>query len=209
MVGYPRYSRAERIADGTVHGLSISFAISGLGLMIFWGLGQDAVHLTAAIVYGLAMLTCFVASAFYHFSPTEDLRPVFQRLDHAFIFFKIAGTYTPIVVLIGSGFAYGILGIVWLLASVGMVRKIVYWQTPSRWNPVLYLGLGWLSVALIGPLSQQEDQTVFWLIVTGGLTYSMGVLVHVREAMPFVQAIWHGMVLAASICIFIAIALAF
>ncbi|WP_296423779.1 hemolysin III family protein [Yoonia sp.] len=206
---YPAYSRAERIADGAMHAVGVIGAMGGAVVLMVWAMGMtSAGHVAALSVYGATLIATFVASAFYHMTPWEDIRPVLRRFDHAAIYLKIAGTYTPLVVTIGSGFAYLVLAVVWGLAVIGMLLKLFFWRTPGRFGPALYLIMGWLSVALIWSLWAIVPGAAVALIAVGGLLYTTGVIFHVAEKMKFSNAIWHGFVVAASACFFAAITLA-
>ncbi|WP_342070279.1 PAQR family membrane homeostasis protein TrhA [Yoonia algicola] len=206
---YPTYARSERIADGTMHAVGVLGAITGAIVLIVWSAGAATPAQIAAIsVYGATLIATFVASAFYHMTPWEGIRPVLRRFDHAAIYLKIAGTYTPLVVMIGSGFAYVILAIVWGLAVVGMVLKLFFWRTPGRFGPALYLIMGWLSLALIWSLWPIVPVTAMVLMAAGGLLYTAGVPFYASETLKFSIAIWHGFVVTASACFFAAIAIA-
>jgi len=205
---YPTYTRSERIADGTMHILGVSGAIFGAIFLAVWNFEKLGGGQTAAlIVYSIAMIATFSASALYNMSPWENVRPVFRRIDHAAIYLKIAGTYTPLVVLIGSLTSYLVLAIVWGLAAFGVIRKLFFWHTPGKAGTVLYLIMGWLSVFLIWSLVPVLPIAATALIVGGGLTYTLGVVFYVWKSLKFSRAIWHGFVLVASVCFYIAIAL--
>ncbi|MFA8443515.1 hemolysin III family protein [Yoonia sp.] len=206
---YPTYARSERIADGTMHAVGVLGAVTGAVVLIVWSSGQaTAAQITAISVYGATLIATFVASAFYHMTPWEGIRPLLRRFDHAAIYLKIAGTYTPLVVMIGSGFAYAVLAVVWGLAVIGMVLKLFFWRTPGRFGPALYLVMGWLSLALIWSLWPIVPVSAMVLIAVGGLLYTAGVPFYASETMKFSIAIWHGFVVAASGCFFAAIAIA-
>lgn len=206
---YPTYARSERIADGAMHAVGVIGAISGTVVLIVWAAGMVSPGQIAALsIYGGTLIATFVASAMYHMTPWESLRPVLRRFDHAAIYLKIAGTYTPLVVMIGSWFAYAILGIVWGLAVIGMTLKLFFWRTPGRFGPALYLIMGWLSLALFWSLWPIVPGASMALIVIGGLLYSAGVIFYAAEQMKFSNAIWHGFVVTASTCFFAAITIA-
>jgi hemolysin III len=206
---YPTDAISERIADGTVHAFGLLGALAGAVILISWSAFNATPGQIAAIsVYGATLIATFAASAFYHLTPWEGLRPLLRRFDHAAIYLKIAGTYTPLVVMIGSGFAYVILGVVWLLAVIGIVLKLFFWQSPGRFGPALYLIMGWLSLALIWSLWPIVPVSVMILIAIGGLLYTGGVPFYASHTMKYSTAIWHGFVLAASACFFAAIAIA-
>jgi len=204
---YPAYTRPERIADGTVHALGVIASVAGAVMLIaFAVMGTDSAAIVAGVsVYAVALVATFSASAFYHFTPWESIRPTLRRFDHAAIYVKIAGTYTPLVVIIGSAFAYGVLGVVWALAVIGVCAKLFFWRTPGRLGPWLYLGMGWLSLTIFWPLFGLIPVGASVLITAGGLLYSLGVPFYATEKLRFSMAIWHGFVLAASACFFAAI----
>lgn len=206
---YPAYARAERIADGTLHALGVMAALTGTIFLLIWATGMvSGAQVTALTIYGIALIATFTASACYHMTPWEHLRPTLRRIDHAAIYLKIAGTYTPLVVMLGSALAYALLAVIWALALFGMVRKLFFWQVPGPLGSVLYLVMGWMSVVLIWSLAPILPGLATGLIITGGLLYTAGVIFFQWESLKFSMAIWHGFVFAASACFFAAIAMA-
>ncbi|MDG1169302.1 MAG: hemolysin III family protein [Sulfitobacter sp.] len=202
-MAYP-YSKSETIADGAVHVAGLGLAIPASALLLMQA-AQTTADIVATAVYAFCMLFALAASAVYHLTPAERIRPMLHRIDHAAIYLKIAGTYTPLVAAIGSGFAYGILGIVWLLAAVGAVAKLWFWRTDGKGSLALYLGMGWLSVLLVWPMWHSLSGAALTLVITGGLIYSAGTLIYAHPGMRYQNAIWHAVVLLASICFFSAI----
>lgn len=200
---YPDYSRLERVADGSMHAIGLIGAVSGAVLLLVWS-SQVASpwEMTAIGIYSITLIATFAASAFYHMTPWESIRPVLRRLDHAAIYLKIAGTYTPLVAMIGSGLAYVMLGIVWALAILGITLKLLFWRTPGRMGPALYLIMGWMSIVLIW---SAWSEVPIGFIIAGGLLYTVGVVFYAAKRMKFSTAIWHGFVIAASACFFAAI----
>jgi hemolysin III len=133
---YPSYTRSERVADGSMHAIGVTGAVLGAILMLVWAAPVASPwEITAVATYAVTLIATFTASAFYHMTPWESLRPVLRRIDHAAIYLKIAGTYTPLVVMIGSGLAYVVLAVVWAMAIIGMTLKLVFWSTPGRYGP--------------------------------------------------------------------------
>jgi hemolysin III len=203
---YPTDALSERIADGTIHAIGVLGAMTGAVMLIVWSAFNASPGQIAAIaVYGAALIATFAASALYHLIPWEGARPILRRVDHAAIYLKIAGTYTPLVVIIGHWFAYLVLAVVWTLAVIGMVLKLFFWRTPGRFGPLLYLVMGWLSLALVWWLWPVVPLSAMVLIAVGGLLYTAGVPFYATHTMKYSTAIWHGFVLAASVCFFAAI----
>lgn len=208
--GYPAYARSARIADGAIHALGAALAVTGTTLLIIFAAltAKHGTQIAAVAIYGGALTFSLIVSGLYHFTPWEQFRAPLRRMDHAAIYLKIAGTYTPIVVLIGSAFSYVVLAIVWALALAGIVSKLAFWQRPGRFGPVLYLVLGWFSLLLLWPLVQTLPVSASILCLIGGLLYSAGVIFFNWDKLTFAMPIWHGFVLAASGCFFAAICVA-
>lgn len=201
---YPSYTRSERVADGSMHAIGVTGAVLGAILLLVWAAPVASPwEITAISVYAITLIATFTASAFYHMTPWESLRPALRRIDHAAIYLKIAGTYTPLVVMIGSGLAYVVLAVVWALAVIGMTLKLVFWSKPGQFGPALYLIMGWMSIVLFW--SSWQELPIGY-IITGGLLYTIGVVFYAAKKMKFSNAIWHGFVIAASACFFAAIA---
>ena len=206
---YPTYTRAEKIADGTIHTVGILSALTATTILIAvmaHHLGTPA--LAATILYGVTLVLMLTASGVYHMTWSPRLKPLLRRFDHAAIYLKIAGTFTPLAVLIGSGFGYAVLGLVWLLALGGAISKLFFWQSPGWRSTALYLVMGWLGVTLLWPITQTMPTVASAFLIAGGLTYSAGVVLYQWESLKFSMAIWHGFVLAASACYFTGIAFA-
>ncbi|MEQ8480216.1 MAG: hemolysin III family protein [Hoeflea sp.] len=198
-------TRSEQVADGSMHAIGVTGAILGAVLLLVWAAPVSAPWEIAAVaVYAVTLIATFTASAFYHLTPWEGLRPALRRIDHAAIYLKIAGTYTPLVVMIGSGLAYVVLSVVWAMAIIGMTLKLMFWKTPGRFGPVLYLVMGWMSIVLVWT---HWSELPLGYIVAGGLLYTVGVAFHAAKNMRFSSAIWHGFVISASACFFTAISL--
>ena len=148
-MAYP-YSLRETLADASIHAIGIIAAlIAGIALQIYVVQTQAPPQIAATGIYASMLALSLILSALYHLLPWDRWRPVFRRLDHAAIYLKIAGTYTPLVVLIGSAFAYVVLAGVWLVALFGVIGKLSFWGAESRRSLPVYLGMGWASVLLI------------------------------------------------------------
>jgi hemolysin III len=206
---YPAYAPSERIADGAVHLVGVTLAITGtVLLLVFAALSAQggAGQIAALAIYGGAITFSLLASACYHMTPWERFRMPLRRLDHAAIYLKIAGTYTPLVVLVGGMFAYAVLAAVWVAAIAGAVGKLVFFRGSDWVGTALYLALGWASLLLIWPMVTQLPVAASVLIVAGGLAYSVGVVFFNWERLRFSNAIWHLFVLVGSGCFYAAIA---
>ena len=203
----PTYTRAERLVDAAMHVTGVTAALVAAPVLI--GLaasihGTGAV-LWAAAVYAVTLVAMFAASACYHLLPLSRLRSFWRRLDHAAIYAKIAGTYTPFAVLLGGERAGLILAGMWSAAGAGIVLKMV---DPHRleWLMLgLYLAMGWAVLVIGWPILAALETPALVLLITGGGLYTVGVVFHLWESLPFQNAIWHGFVLVASFVFYAAV----
>ena len=122
------------------------------------------------------------------------------------IYILIAGTYSPftLVSLRGNG-GLALFSLVWLIAISGVLLE---WLTGMKYKKVslaLYLGLGWVIVLAIKPMLTQLDSGAIWLLVAGGLSYSVGVIFYVWKSLYLHHLIWHLFVLGGSVLHFLAV----
>lgn len=200
-------SRAEIVADAIVHLLGLAFGIgASVTLVILIALNPDLPRGISLGLYGFGLLAMLICSALYHMTSHARLKAVFRRLDHAAIFVMIAGTYTPFsLILIGGLWGALLLGFVWTVALIGVFLKLRYPLRFDRLSVAAYLLLGWVILAALQPLISNASLAALILLLTGGGLYSLGVIFHLWERLPYQNAIWHVFVLAAAACHYAAI----
>lgn len=205
-MSYPVYTRAERIADVAIHLLGVAAALIGVS-MIFRNMATElsGAAYAATCVYAIALLTMLTASATYHIAAYTPARPILRRIDHAAIYFKIAGTFTPLSVILNTTFGYVILASVWALALFGAITKLMAARGKMTTGWVPYVALGWIGLALFVPLVAVLPIYCLSLVAAGGLLYTAGVVFYRWEGLRYANAIWHGFVLIASGCLFVAV----
>ncbi|KQP24547.1 DNA-binding protein [Methylobacterium sp. Leaf102] len=197
------YTRRELLADGIVHFLGVALGLAGaIAIVILAALTLlPAIDQAAVAVYGAALVSMLGVSATYNMWPVGRRKWLLRRADHALIYLMIAGTYTPLVALVGTGaIAWGLLATVWLVAGIGITLKLTL---PGRFDRAaigLYLLLGWSGLAAYDSVIARLEPTALWLLAIGGLLYSFGVVFHVWRSLPYQNAIWHAFVLAATAC---------
>lgn len=203
------YSVGEEIANSVIHGIGVALSIAALVLLVtFSAFSGDGVKLAASLVFGISLVLEYAASTLYHAFPQERVKHVFKILDHCGIYLLIAGSYTPfcLVTLRDSG-GMTLFWVVWGLAIAGIAMES-FWAYRPRWlSAAVYLALGWIVVLLIGPLMDALPPAGLWLLVAGGLSYTLGTVFYVLKKVPYMHAIWHVFVLGGSICHFLAVLL--
>lgn len=198
------YRPAERIADGSIHVIGVCAGLVAVAAMMMAAIPSLPLSTTMSLaIYGAAMLAMLICSAAYHLAPVPSWKGILRRIDQAAIFVKIAGTYTPFALIKMGGVAgYTLLGSVWVVALVGAAGKLLIATNWDRASIVLYLALGWVGLIALQPLAASVTPSVLTLLAVGGGLYSIGVIFHVWESLPYQNAIWHLFVLAGTGCHF-------
>jgi len=204
----PGYSLAEEIANSVSHGLGCLFGVVGLVLLLVQAVERDADVITfvSYSLYGGSMILLFLASTLYHAIPHQPAKPWLKKVDHCAIYLLIAGTYTPFLLVgLRSPLAEGLMVVIWSLALLGILFKLVFAHRFKVLSVVTYLLMGWLSLVVIYQMATKLSAASVWLLAIGGIVYSLGVIFYVNRRIPFNHAIWHAFVLGGAICHFCAI----
>ncbi|MEF2550347.1 hemolysin III family protein [Aurantimonas sp. A2-1-M11] len=197
------YSVTELRADAAVHAVGVVAALTGAIAFLISMVGEvPAGTFVAVTVYLATLLFSIGVSAAYNVWPVSRIKWMLRRFDHSAIYLLIAGTYTPF--LVRSGTWWLLIG-VWSIAAVGISLKIVRPGQFDRLSILLYLAMGWSGIVAYDHLSTQLPAQVLWLIVAGGLVYSIGVIFHIMTRLRFQNAIWHAFVVAAAAIHFVAV----
>jgi hemolysin III len=169
----------------------------------------------AAGVFAFSVAACFGVSALYHrVTWTPSWRRLMRRADHAGVYLLIAGTYTPVTLLVLKGdWGSVILTIAWAGALIAILLKIIWVDAPKWVAAALGLALGWIAVVALPQLVERLQPTALTLLIAGGLLYSVGAIVYARrkpDPMPAVfgyHEVFHALTIAAAACQYVAIAL--
>jgi hemolysin III len=202
----------EPVSGLTHLGAAIAAAV-GLIILLVLGWG-DPQKMFAFLIYGLSLVLMFTASAAYHLiraNPQVELR--LRKLDHSAIYLLIAGTYTPVCLTFFTGFwRWGLLGIVWGFALVGILVKMFVINAPRWVTAGIYLVMGWLAVFAIPQIvTIMPAAAMFWL-VAGGLFFTLGAIIYITKRMDFLPGIfgfhevWHIFVILGCLSHFILVA---
>lgn len=195
------YTRGEEIANSITHGIGILLSIIAIPLLCMQAVAHGGgILLFTALVFGLTLVIEYTMSTLYHAFTNPKVKKVFKVLDHSGIYLLIAGTYTPLclVSLAGQG-GFELCIFVWVVSLVGIAAE-AFWVFRPRWiSAVLYLLLGWSVIWFIPDLIAALPTPGLWLLVIGGLCYSVGCIFYVLKKIPYMHSIFHLWVLAGSI----------
>lgn len=203
----PEYTIRERVADGCVHVIGVTASLVALTALLIIGVqSQTLLWGVSLTIYGLALVATFSCSAGYNLVVRPKLKEVLRRLDHAAIFLMIAGTYTPFILIkMNTPWGLGLLAVVWGMAAIGIAIKLFAPRFLEGLSTALYLVQGWAVLAAWEPLMSALPGRALTLLVIGGVLYTVGVVFHLWERLPYQNAIWHGFVLSAASCHFVAV----
>jgi len=203
----PEYTIRERIADGCIHVVGVTASLAALTALLIIGVESKTLLWGVSLaIYGLALVATFSCSAGYHLVVRPKLKEILRRFDHAAIFLMIAGTYTPFILIkMNTPWGLGLLAVVWAMAAIGIAIKLFAPRFLDGLSTALYLVQGWAVVAAWEPVMSAMPGRVLTLLVAGGVLYTIGVVFHLWERLPYQNAIWHGFVLSAASCHFAAV----
>ncbi len=213
----PRYSKGEEIFNAVTH---IVGGALGIVILVLTTTFASLNHHTgweifSCVIYGLSVITLYTMSSLYHFlSPKMTAKRVFRILDHCTIFFLIAGTYTPFLVMglkIGHytpDYALILLILIWVCAFLGITFNAInmHWKVIKLLSQVIYLIMGWSILIAIEPTIDVMGLPGFILMLIGGVFYTLGAILYgVGKSKKWMHSIFHLFVLFGTIIQFFSI----
>lgn len=199
--------RLREPVNALTHLLGAILSVIGLVMLIMSAAENGSARTIAAVsIFGASLVLMYCVSALYHASTlSERGLGHFQRIDHVMIYVLIAGSYTPVcLIVLGGRLGMTLLITVWALAALGVYQKIVWMHAPRWLSTALYLGMGWIAVVLVRPLITAGSLGFFFWLLAGGIAYSLGAFIYAnkwprRGAKIFgPHEIWHLFVMAGS-----------
>lgn len=187
--------------------------IAATPLMVKAAVSSGAIACYALTVFVGSMVALYGASAIYHTVNVKDgILKIFRKLDHMMIFVLIAGSYTPVcLVILDKKVGYTLLAIVWGIAILGMVTKACWITCPKWFSSTIYISMGWVCLSVMGTLWNALSLGAFLWLLAGGIIYTVGGVIYALK-LPIFNAkhkyfgsheIFHVFVMGGSICHFI------
>ncbi|WP_245823044.1 PAQR family membrane homeostasis protein TrhA [Lactobacillus terrae] len=192
------YIITNEVFSAVTHGIGIILAIIASVFIIIKGAKMhDPLAITAFSIYAFTLFFLYLSSTLFHSLYFTKAKPVFQIFDHSSIFLMIAGTYTPYCLIGLRGTAFGIilLSIIWLLAICGILYKIFNVGKYQFIETMLYVLMGWAIVVAMHPLFISIGATGIYLLIAGGIAFTLGACVYLIKNLKYVHVIWHIFVL--------------
>jgi len=183
------------------HMVGAGLALAALPLLLLEARGPLAV--VSAAVYGTCLLAVFAMSAVFHGVTHEGASRWLFRLDQAMIYFLIAGTYTPLaLLLVGGAWGWSLVGVQWALAIAGATVLLTVHRTPTWVHQAAYIALGWMAVLALPHVHDLPLQALA-LVIGGGVAYTGGATLYWRDRAGTWaigdHGLWHLCVLAGAL----------
>ncbi|MDO5309270.1 MAG: hemolysin III family protein [Planctomycetia bacterium] len=197
------YTLGEEIVNAISHGIGFLLSIAALVLLIIRACGASdcvAGYVVGYTIFGVSLILLYLMSTLYHSFVPSRVKKLFAVFDHTAIFILIAGSYTAFCL----GPLYGwdgwwFFGMIWSLATIGVIAYCVYGEKARRFTFTLYLVMGWLAALIANRLYASIPPASFHMLWIGGLCYTLGCIFFLLKRVRWMHSIWHFFVLAGSI----------
>jgi hemolysin III len=205
------YSRKQEIVNSLIHGFGVILGLSCLPILI--SLAVSSKNILAIIgvgVYSFCFLLMFIVSASYHWFNEPPVKRFLKILDHISIYFLIAGTYTPfILIYIYNIFGITLLCVLWGLSLMGILFKAFYTGRFEVVSTIVYIMMGLLLFAGGKKFFTYVPFPNVLFLLIGGAIYIAGAVLYLWDKYTYTHAVWHGFVLVAALCHYVAVLLCF
>jgi hemolysin III len=191
----------EETYNATSHGLGAIVSILGIAILFVSNEYKTSFSVLGISLYGLGMIGLFTASTIYHAVPRGRLKEKLRILDHISIYFLIAGTYSPVtLILLEETSGWVLFSIVWGIAFLGTILKLFFTGKFEFISLLLYAIMGWLVIFDLDNLRLVTSEKGIQLLFLGGIFYTIGILFYAVKKIPYNHFIWHLFVLAGAFC---------
>ena len=201
-------SRSEEIANSSIHGIGFISALVGTPVLVEHALRHGELgYIIGTSVFAASMILLYLASTLYHALQRPELKSFFHQIDHLMIYLLIAGTYTPFTLgVLHGAWGWTLFGIIWGLATIGMVLRILKRMGHPVISTGMYLLMGWLMLVAAEPMYEKvSTQGLLWLLA-GAASYTAGVYFYATDGrLRYGHSIWHLFVLGGTASHYLAV----
>ncbi|NLO23954.1 MAG: hemolysin III family protein [Fibrobacter sp.] len=198
------------MANAITHGFGILFGIASLPVVAAISTKVDKPSaIVAAAIYAFSFIMLFTFSTLYHATVQPEVKRVLKVLDHISIYFLIAGTYTPfLLIYMLNSFGITLLSVLWGLSLFGIVFKILSAGRLRYISTLIYIAMGWILLVGGKVFFNTLSTPVIVMVVVGGGIYTLGTLFYLNKKWVWHHVVWHLFVLSAAVCHYVAVLLA-
>ena len=200
----------REMANALTHGIGIIFGIASIPVLSAIGAHTGNVAgIVGATIYAFSFIMLFMFSTLYHSTQNENAKKILRTCDHISIFFLIAGTYTPfLLIYMLNPFGITLLSIQWSLVLIGIIFKVFFTGRFKVVSTLIYVAMGWLLLVGGEQFFVVLPTPALVMLMVGGGLYTLGCIFYLNKKIFYHHAIWHLFVLSAAICHYVAVLLA-
>ena len=204
------YSLKQEVVHSMIHAFGILFGIISIPILsVLASKNLNVPGIIGASIYGFCFIMLFTFSTLYHGFQHPQVKRVLEIFDHISIYFLIAGTYTPfLLIYLRNSFGFTLLAILWGLTLLGIFFKVFFTGRFNIVSVIIYLMMGWIFVAGGNRFFEAIPSDVLLFLIIGGCLYTIGVIFYLWNGFGWHHAVWHFFVLAAAVCHYVAVLLA-
>lgn len=187
--------------------------VAAVPLIVKAALSSGWFTAVALTIFIVSMILLYAASTIYHtFDISEHVNKILKKIDHMMIFVLIAGTYTPVcLIVLGKSVGYPLLALVWAIAAVGIVLNALWIDCPKWFSALIYIAMGWVCLTAIRPIVASLSRGAFLWLLAGGIIYTIGGVIYALKLPLFnsrhknfgSHEIFHLFVMGGSFCHYI------
>ena len=168
------------------------FVVLGAGVPLIYNSQGLTTRVSVSLYVVCALLTFGISAVYHRITWSTGARAIWRKLDHAGIYLMIAGTFTPVAMLgLSAASARACLMTIWIVALAGIIQSIFFVNIPKIVSALIYLIAGYLIVPYMGELQQNIGSANIWLLVAGGVAYTLGALCYALKR-PVLDPRWFG-----------------
>jgi len=200
----------KELVNSIVHGFGIIFGIVSIPILIAFAIKSDNnAGIIGAAIYGFCFLQLFTFSTLYHGFQHAQAKRILEILDHISIYFLIAGTYTPLLLMyMRNSFGIKLLSILWGLTALGIVYNIFFTGKWKVLSTLIYIAMGCIMIVGGRIFFESIPNNILTMILIGCALYLIGVIFYLWNKYTYSHAVWHFFVLAGAVCHYVAILIA-
>ncbi|HQD50781.1 MAG TPA: hemolysin III family protein [Defluviitaleaceae bacterium] len=205
------FKKMREPVNALTHLIGVILSVIGLFFLLYnAAIKGTSRHLISFTIFGISLILLYSASTLYHaLNLPKNKIEILQKIDHMMIFVLIAGTYTPVCLTVLEGFwSWSLLICIWIIAFIGILFKIFWFNSPRWLSTLFYIGMGWFVIFFFEPLMNAISLNGLNWLLAGGILYTIGGIIYAtkRPRINFklfgFHEIFHLFVLGGSICHF-------
>ncbi len=193
-------TKEEEFWNTLTHFIGLLLSLGGLPVLLYYDQSQTALSSYSILFFGFGLILLYAASTIYHFTSNFKLKEKFRVLDHISVFYLIAGSYAPVcLITLYEGKGVSLFLAIIIITLLGTAFKVFYTGKFEKLSLLIYLAMGWLIILDFNTVLTLIEFKGIFLLIVGGLLYSIGTIFYSLQKLKYAHAIWHVFVMGGSV----------